>query len=383
MLKKIVTIKSVGRFKNYGANGDVELKRFSLFFAENGRGKTTLCSILRSLQSSTPGYVIGRKTLGSTDPQEIRILLDTGPVTFSNGAWSRVVPEIVIYDSTFISENVFSGDTVDIEHKRNLYRVIVGSDGVKLAARIDALDAASRSTAAEIREKSGALRATIPTGIDIDAFLKLEDDPNIDDKLREMQKELATVRQADDIRARQNLSPITVAGLPTGFAALLARTLNGIAKDVEQKVAKQIELHGMHSNGRGWLSEGLTFVKHDKCPFCAQDIRPAASLMEAYTAYFSESYRALVDAIGTMRTEIERTLGDRHLATWEKGIDTNTAGWTFGHDFARYLILGGRRMRGIGSALCVKRRSLNWIGNSLHPLRRSRSIRRSLRRSKE
>jgi wobble nucleotide-excising tRNase len=41
MLKKIVTIKNVGRFKNYGAAGDVELKRNSLFFAENGRGKTT------------------------------------------------------------------------------------------------------------------------------------------------------------------------------------------------------------------------------------------------------------------------------------------------------------------------------------------------------
>ena len=41
MLKKIVTIKNVGRFKNYGAVADVELKKYNLVFAENGRGKTT------------------------------------------------------------------------------------------------------------------------------------------------------------------------------------------------------------------------------------------------------------------------------------------------------------------------------------------------------
>ena len=67
MLKKFVTIKNVGRFRNFKAVGDVELKRHSLFHAENGRGKTTLCAILRSLQSGVAAHVIGRTTLGSTD----------------------------------------------------------------------------------------------------------------------------------------------------------------------------------------------------------------------------------------------------------------------------------------------------------------------------
>jgi wobble nucleotide-excising tRNase len=58
-LEKIVSIKNVGRFENYNAAGDVSLKRFNLVFAENGRGKSTLCAILRSVQSNDPGYVIG------------------------------------------------------------------------------------------------------------------------------------------------------------------------------------------------------------------------------------------------------------------------------------------------------------------------------------
>ena len=66
MLKKFVTIKNVSRFKNFSARGDIELKRLSLLFAENGRGKTTLCAVLRSLQSGVGAHVIGRTT--GTEP---------------------------------------------------------------------------------------------------------------------------------------------------------------------------------------------------------------------------------------------------------------------------------------------------------------------------
>ncbi len=60
MLRKFVSIKNVGRFVNCRAIGDVESKRYTLIFAENGRGKTTLCAILRSLQLGEAAHIIGR-----------------------------------------------------------------------------------------------------------------------------------------------------------------------------------------------------------------------------------------------------------------------------------------------------------------------------------
>jgi hypothetical protein len=75
MLQKIVHIKSVGRFKNCVAVGDVTLRRFTLVFAENGRGKTTLCAILRSLLANVPGIVLGRKTLGNPDTPDIHLMM--------------------------------------------------------------------------------------------------------------------------------------------------------------------------------------------------------------------------------------------------------------------------------------------------------------------
>ena len=159
MLKKIVSIKNVGRFKHYGAVGDVELKRYNLLFAENGRGKTTLCSILRSLQSGVGAHVIGRTTLGSTEAPEIRLLSDGLTLIFANGAWNNTISDIAIFDATFVSDNVFSGDLVDVGHKRNLYRVIIGRAGVTLAGEIEGLDDASRAKAAEIREKAAPIAA--------------------------------------------------------------------------------------------------------------------------------------------------------------------------------------------------------------------------------
>ena len=182
MLKKFVNIKNISRFKSFNASGDVELKRHSLLYGENGRGKTTVCAILRSLQTGVGAHVIGRTMLGSTDAPGIRILSDDLTLIFSNGAWNSTLPDIAIFDSTFITENVFSGDFVDIGHKRKLYRVIVGRDGVALAKAIESFDDASRTKAAEIREKATLIQAVHLRGMTLETSLGLERDPEIDEK---------------------------------------------------------------------------------------------------------------------------------------------------------------------------------------------------------
>ena len=329
MLKKFVTIKNVGRFKSYGAAGDVELKRYNLLFAENGRGKTTLCAVMRSLQSGISAHVLGRATLGSPDPPEIRILQDAGALVFSNGSWSATVPDIAIFDATFVSENVFSGDSVDIDHKRRLYRVIVGKDGVKLANEIEELDAASRAKAAEIKDKVAPIQALVPKGTTLEAFLALPEDIAVAEKITVTEKDLDAVKQANEIAQKPKLSMLTVPALPVSFSELLAKTVEGIAEDAEQRVTAQIAAHEMHGRGQSWLSEGLGYVREERCPFCAQSLAPAATLLNAYKTYFSKAYNDLRSAITTMRTAVDTVLGDKQIASFEKMLDQNTAGAEF------------------------------------------------------
>jgi hypothetical protein len=59
---------------------------------------------------------------------------------FVTGPWSDAVQDIAVFDGTYVSENVFAGDVVDTENRRNLYRVIIGAQGVTLAGRLNGLD---------------------------------------------------------------------------------------------------------------------------------------------------------------------------------------------------------------------------------------------------
>ena len=344
MLKKIIAIRNVGRFLTYDASGDVELKRCNLIFAENGRGKTTLCAILRSLQSGDPAYVRGRTTLGGAAAAEIKIRLTGGTATFGNGAWTDTLSDLAIFDSTFVAENVYSGDSVDLEHKRNLYRVIVGKKGVYLARQIEELDTASRQKSTDIREKRAAVQVFVPQGLTVEAFLPLQEDAAIDAKVTVQARELEAVRQADQIKNHAALLELALPSFPGGFATLLGKTIEGIAEDAERRVAEQINAHAMHERAEVWLSEGLGYIRNDACPFCGQSIK-SVTLIGAYKAYFGEAYNALRAEIAALRQQIEAGLGEREIAGIERTLDQNAAAIEF---WARYCDIAAPTLAGGG-----------------------------------
>lgn len=334
MLKKFIAIKNVGRFQNCDAEGDVQHKRVTLVFAENGRGKSTLCDILRSLNLGEPAHVVGRKTLGAAADPSVKILTQgDGVITFVGGTWDKAFPNIAIFDSTFVSENVHAGDTVDIGHRRSLYRVIVGKDGVDLARQIETLDAASREKASEVKDKSAALQAHFPRSYTLASFLGLKQDAAIDQKIIDAERELDAVKQANEIKARPQLSAAALPTLPAGLEELLTKTLQGVVDDAGQRVAAHISAHDMGSRGERWLSEGLQYAQGSGCPFCEQPLTSAAVLIDAYKAYFSQEYEQLRAAIAPMRDRVEGALGEKAIAQFEKTMDLNAQGVAFWSQF--------------------------------------------------
>lgn len=52
MLHKIERLISIGKFRNYQATGSVHFDKLTTIYGDNGGGKTTLTSVLRSLTNN-------------------------------------------------------------------------------------------------------------------------------------------------------------------------------------------------------------------------------------------------------------------------------------------------------------------------------------------
>lgn len=310
MIQRIISIKNVGRFKSCAAAGDVTFRRYTLIFAENGRGKTTLCAILRSLFTNTPAFVIGRATLGSLEPPEVQLLTGNGNISFRNSIWNGTFPDMAVFDGTYVTDNVFAGDVVHADHRRNLYRVIIGAQGVALAARVNELDERIRAKNGDIREIRGQFQRHIPQGMTVEEFIALPEDPAIDEKIAVKDQELQGAQRSVQLQQRTGLSPVTVPVFPPAFAQLLAKTFANVSADAERHVTEHIERHAMQRGGEAWLTEGLGYVTHDECPFCGQSLT-GVELIAAYKSYFGHEYHALRDEVDRLNQGVAGTIGDR------------------------------------------------------------------------
>jgi len=334
MIQKIISIKNVGRFTDCRAAGDVSFGKCSLVFGENGRGKTTLCAILRSLQTNDPSLVMGRKTLGQAagDP-EVNFRLDAGNATFVNGAWSQTVPELAIFDNSFVAQNVYAGESVEVDHRKNLYHVIVGSQGVTLAEQINQLDAEIRDKNAALADARAAVQGQIPEGaMPYDDFIALPADPNIDALIAEKERDLSAVMQAARIQQSPELKTVALPELPADLLPLLEKTVEGIAADAERRITAHLQAHGMEEHGRTWLSEGYEHITDNKCPFCGQDLS-ATVLIAAYQGFFSAAYNNLKTEIRSLGNIVGSDFGDRELARLETVLHDNESAATFWTQF--------------------------------------------------
>ena len=307
-LKKITGIKNIGKFKSGGISGG-EYAKYTLFYGGNGRGKTTLCAILRSLRDNKPSEISRRQSFGSAIAPEVQILLDSGHIKFSSGAWSATNASIHIFDQHFISENVHAGTEIGLDQRRNFYRVVVGSDGVKLASEIDALDAEATSLQASIKAEEKTLSQHVPAGMSLEMFLELLANHTVDEEIAKATLALKAINSADTIAKRSNLVVPTLADFPTEFECLLARGLDDVSTEAAKLVEKQLSHHEFHGDGEAWLAKGTAHIRDEECPFCGVSVA-GNQLVSTYRGYFSEAYAAHKAALTEVSNNLNAGIGE-------------------------------------------------------------------------
>jgi wobble nucleotide-excising tRNase len=337
MIEKVISIKNIGRFRDCSPRGDVSFRKLTLFFAENGRGKTTFCAILRSLQTGKSEFISERKTLGSTDSASVEIRIAGNNYTFGSNRWSSTQSDVVIFDSVFVHDNVYSGDYVEHEHKKNLYRVIVGNQGVQLAQRVEELDGKIRDANTDIKTKMSDVSSTIPNGTTLETYLAWQPIENVEAKIQQKNTAITNrqwaLDKATEIQSKGLLAKISLPAFPFDFLEILSKQLTNVIADAETRVRRQIENHSMGNNGETWLSQGLDFVADDKCPFCGQGIT-ANELIAAYKSHFNAAYTQLKQEVAKLSQRISSAIGETSLNISQQMHSSNLTLVEFWKQFA-------------------------------------------------
>src|ERR1051326_4699608 len=119
MIRKILKLQNVGLLQDATQGRAVDLAKVCGIYADNGRGKSTLAAALRASGLSDVARLNARKTIDAANPPEIDFLLNTGShVEFKNNAWIGSSPRILVFDSEFVEQNVYSGFEVRAEQRQ-------------------------------------------------------------------------------------------------------------------------------------------------------------------------------------------------------------------------------------------------------------------------
>lgn len=326
MVSAIQLLRNIGQFDHIAPGGQLPFARMTFVYAENGRGKTTVAAILRSLGSGEPQLITDRHRLGSTDAPHIVVdILGGGQHVFQNGVWSAPLANMAVFDDAFVSGNVCSGIEIEAGHRQNLHELILGSQGVALNATLQRHVTTVEEHNRQLRQKDAAIPATVRFGHSADDFCLLPASDDIDARIHDAERHLAAAQAAAAVQAEPHFSQI---GLPTFDVAALNNLLGRDMAQLDATAAAQVQAHlaAIGPSGERWVGNGVAILTHDDrpwnekdCPFCAQPLH-GSTIINHYRAYFSAQYNALkTDLIATNR-DITATHSGESPAAFERAV---------------------------------------------------------------
>ncbi len=334
MIKRIVQIKNVGKFKD-SLNAAIEFGNFTFIYALNTRGKTTLSDIFYSYQKNESSLITNRKSIPEEDDSSQLVNFTIEPInnsgerscSFSNDNWNNkdFNKNLHVFGSSFIHRNLFTGLSIERKNKENLTQFILGEEGVGLAEKIGGLKK-------ELRERRKNLPGFLPP------FLKDKDDDekksffeidieelnieSLKEDLNGTERELKKEKERlDKPQKIQQLPDLKLLRLPQPIIRELTDDTNNLLKsnfdEIDEQTMKDVDSHIHHhfqktENAENWIKEGLDWRKEDStgCPFCGQSLEGVEELMKAYRSYFNEKYKEFIGETNNRIQSIQKKWED-------------------------------------------------------------------------
>ncbi len=299
MITRFNLIRNVGQFDSVTTAAKHPFAPLTLIYAENGRGKTTLSAILRSLATGDPIPISERRRLAAQHPPHAIVACTGGPpdAMFQNGEWNRTLPDVVIFDDVFVDQNVYSGLVVGSDHRQNLHELILGYQGVALNQQLQIHIARIEQHNTKIRQRGSAIPANERGILSIEDFCALQENPNIDQEIQTAEQNVAASREHDLIHSAPNFQLLN---LPSLELASIEQVIQAGVPALDAAAASRVQAH-LATVGAGaeeWAASGMRLQDErskevaNQCVFCAQDLTDSPVITH-YRAFFSDAYRDL------------------------------------------------------------------------------------------
>ena len=310
MITKILKIKNLGRLNIPVSDNPTEenttdsfsFRKNTLIFGDNTCGKTTLVSVFKSLSSGES--LDNRKKFRSQDPIQIKIKYLDGEVykfhEYGKNTWKD--ENILIFDSDFIRDNIFSEDQIKGEHLKSLPRVLIG-DGIKQdIEQINSIVKCDNGLCENcefcLNYKFNQHKNSFRKDFQLDQFLKIRD------QILEGDKQI--IISENKLSVNEKLSDLQKKISESNFYKFDVQAIEDLFdKKIDNKFETVIEKHLLEKTNnleraKGFLGYGLKLKKGDVCPFCSQDTTNVQEFMDSLSNYFDEEYKKFKEEIETL-----------------------------------------------------------------------------------
>ncbi|MBC7318014.1 AAA family ATPase [Candidatus Bipolaricaulota bacterium] len=322
MIEKMIQLRGIGLLHNALPAGALCLKRVTVIYAENGRGKSTFAAICRSLATGDGQVIEERRTIGGTLAPTVHFRINNQSYQFHNGEWSNPYPNIVVFDDHFVETNVCIGSRIEPPQRENLLEFAIGEQGVRLKGEIDKINENIEAVNRELKNL-GQVISQHKGPLTLEQFIQLKPAPDVDVRLKEIQQQLQHAENVEAIRKRPVPECIQLPEFDLSrIEQLLAGSLETVAEKAERKVKEHVARH-LDADGEKWLRQGLGYLEKTAiCPFCGQNVR-GLDLVEAYKQYFSKAYDDFKCQIEQALHGVEKQLGESIWASIEGTLRLN------------------------------------------------------------
>ena len=148
------------------------------------------------------------------------------------------------------------GLEVQANHRQNLHEFILGSRGVALARRVDELTTEIANLNTQILQASATIPMALRGYFSVDQFCDLVADPNIDQEIKEVERQIAALAHAPEIAGTTIFQTFSLPSIDLGRIQTI---LSSSLENIDQTALTRVTEHFVRIGARGeqWIADGI------------------------------------------------------------------------------------------------------------------------------